>query len=124
VSAAESINAAILEELRAIRAELQAQREHRTVADRVMLTRTEAADLLGIERHRLGRLILAGQIKAVECGKRSRIPRTEIDRIAREGLPEEAKRRGRPRKARAGSVGAAIMALPIRSTSASGRGEG
>lgn len=98
MSAAEKILAELLEETKAMRAELVALRRDQTKAARGSHTRTAAAKLLGMRREYLDVMVTSGQIKTVPgpTGK-PRISQEEIDRLNREGLPSP-KRRGRPRK--------------------------
>lgn len=101
---------ALLEE---IRDELRALR--RQVADdsKALLSQTAAAKILGIERQRLGRLVAAGLVRTVPgSGKRHLVPREEVERLAKQGIPLMPGTRGRPRK-KPRSVEAEIMAIPI-----------
>ncbi len=53
---------------------------------RLVLSKREAAHLLGIDRGRtLGDLLRSGQLHAVPWGKGERIPLEEVQRLAREG---------------------------------------
>lgn len=107
-----TVDQAMLDELKAIRQELAAMRRQTTASTRSLLSRTEAARMLGIDRHRLGRLMKAGLIRATQDGGRLRIAREEVDRVARDGIPREPGRVGRPRKP-LHDVSAAIRALPL-----------
>lgn len=101
---------ALLEE---IRDELRALR--RQVADdsKALLSQTAAAKILGIERQRLGRLVAAGLVRTVPgAGKRPLVPREEVERLAKQGLPRAPGTRGRPRKPPR-SVEAEILAIPL-----------
>lgn len=55
----------------------------------------KAGQLLGVGRDRLSRLIQGGHIRTVPWGTRWRIPRAEIERVARDGLPVPGARRRR-----------------------------
>jgi excisionase family DNA binding protein len=110
----EETAAAILAELRAIREELVAMRREAR-ADMVgLLTATEAARLLGCDPERIGVWAQRGEIRATRDGNRWRIPRAEVDRLTREGLPQP-RRPGRPPKPRRQhlGVGDRIRALPL-----------
>ena len=54
-----------------------------------------AAELLGVGRDRISRLIQGGHIRTVPWGTRWRIPRAEVERIAVDGLPVPGARRRR-----------------------------
>ena len=85
--------------------------------DALLLSYRAAAALLGIDRGRVPALVRAGVLRDVPCGKGRRVPRTEVERLAVEGIPQalSAKRSQRvvrrPHPPR-GDVGAAIRALP------------
>lgn len=54
---------------------------------RLVLSKREAAHLLGVDRGRtLGELLRSGQLRAVPWGKGERIPLEEVQRLAREGF--------------------------------------
>jgi excisionase family DNA binding protein len=54
--------------------------------DPVLLLRVqEAARLLGVSRAFVYKLLAQGQIRTVKLGRVRRIPRTEVERLAREG---------------------------------------
>ncbi|HEY0840458.1 MAG TPA: helix-turn-helix domain-containing protein [Vulgatibacter sp.] len=111
MSAAEKVDP-VLAELRAIRLELQAMREQAAPTTRALLSRQDAARLLGIDRHRLGRLAKAGLIRMTDDGGRMKIAREEVERLARDGIPREPRKVGRPRKPLR-NVGAEIRAVPL-----------
>lgn len=96
----------VLEELRAIRRLLERQ-------GREMLTAQDAGQILGVKRQRVAALIRARVINGEQVGRRYRISREEVDRLARDGLPPEPKRRGRPRKPLPKSPGEAMRRVPI-----------
>lgn len=54
-----------------------------------------AAELLGVGRERVSRLIQGGHIRTIPWGTRWRIPRAEVERIAQDGLPVPGARRRR-----------------------------
>ncbi|HYD53030.1 MAG TPA: helix-turn-helix domain-containing protein [Gemmatimonadaceae bacterium] len=89
---------AILEELRAIRDELVALRRQQAAGAHGLLSAVEAAGVLGCDQERVAGWCLSGEIRAQKDGRIWRIPRTEVERLCRDGLPQP-KRRGRPRKA-------------------------
>jgi len=55
-------------------------------ADREALSRREAAALLGVSEGMMIKLVRLGRVGAIRIGKCVRIPRTEINRILREGV--------------------------------------
>jgi excisionase family DNA binding protein len=70
----------------------------------MVLSKREAAHLLGIDRGRtLGELLRSGQLRAVPWGRGERIPLEEVQRLAREGWaaagekPRPSHRRRKPR---------------------------
>lgn len=71
--------------------------------DAKLLTKRAAARLLGVDRaSTLARLIHDGSIRTVQVAGHTRIPASEIDRLAEDGLPDPSgvpqrtRRRGRP----------------------------
>ena len=54
--------------------------------DREALSRREAAALLGVSEGMMIKLVRVGRVGAIRIGKCVRIPRTEINRILREGV--------------------------------------
>lgn len=110
-----TLAAAMLEELRGIRGELQALREElhglRAEQRRELLTIQEAAQRLNTDRTQLGKLVASGLVRSVPHKQRRRIPLEEVKRLAAEGLPEMP-RRGRPRKVSA-QVSDEILAIPL-----------
>lgn len=91
----------ILRELRRIGDGIETLIDGQLRGPKVSLTLTQAAKALGVQRGRLGHLVTAGRIAAIRegrGGKRIKIARSEVERLAREGLPPEPTRRGRPRK--------------------------
>ncbi len=69
---------------------------------RLVLSKREAADLLGVDRGRtMGELIRSGQLRPIPWGKGQRIPLEEVQRLAREGFktPGAKLRPSRPRRA-------------------------
>lgn len=109
MSAAEMM---LAQKLDTLIAEVRALRQQTQTGNRELLSKPEAAKLLGIDRNRLSALAAAGVVRAVPVGKRDKIPREEIERLAREGIPREPRKPGRPRKATR-SVEDAIRALPL-----------
>ena len=55
-------------------------------SEKQALSRREAAALLGISEGMMIKLVRLGQVAAIRIGKCVRIPRTEINRILREGV--------------------------------------
>jgi excisionase family DNA binding protein len=55
-----------------------------TVPQRVTHPKTEAAFLLGISLRKLELMIASKELRTVRIGKRRLIPRSEIERLARE----------------------------------------
>lgn len=53
-------------------------------------SKRQAERILGIHRNTLAEHLRAGTIKTVPWGKLARIPKDEIDRLLRDGLPELA----------------------------------
>jgi excisionase family DNA binding protein len=53
-------------------------------------SKRQAERILGIHRNTLAEHLRAGTIKTVPWGKLARIPKEEIDRLLRDGLPELA----------------------------------
>lgn len=90
MSAAEEINEAILEELRAIRRALERQ-------GREVLSARAAAKLLGKAPSYVRALVDSGQLPG-RAGKRYEIARADLDELVRRGLPSLPGKRGRPRK--------------------------
>ena len=70
--------------------------------ERRLLSRRQAAKMLGVDRGRLGRWVKEGRLREVQLDGAARIPMAEIERLELEGVPQVAaggKRRvGRPRK--------------------------
>lgn len=55
----------------------------------LLLTHDQAAELLGFERHFVGELVRSGHIRTVKLGpgaRAERIPRAEVERVARDGV--------------------------------------
>lgn len=74
-----------------------------------------AAELLGVGRDRISRLIQGGHIRTIPWGTRWRIPRAEVERIALDGLPVPGARRRRrvPRSPSGRSVADEIRKIRI-----------
>lgn len=54
---------------------------------RLVVSKREAAHLLGIDRGRtLGELLRSGRLRAIPWGRGERIPLEEVQRLAREGF--------------------------------------
>lgn len=51
----------------------------------------EAASSLGVSQEFVKRLYRRGELRAVHLGRAVRIPRYEIERVAREGVPTRRK---------------------------------
>lgn len=81
---------AILAEERRQTALLERERKHRSSADpRALLSKREAARLLGVSRGRtLDSLIASGQVRVVRIGGRLRVPRAELERLQAEGVED------------------------------------
>jgi excisionase family DNA binding protein len=62
------------------------------VADKIVLSRREAAEALGISLDTLAALIANGELRALRIGKAVRVPREEIEGLIRRG---RAQTRGR-----------------------------
>lgn len=76
------------------------------------LSISAAAKLIGIDRHELAARVAAGDVRSVPYGTRRKIPRAEVERIARAGLPKrEAPAKLKRRKP--ASTADAIRALPL-----------
>lgn len=95
--------ASLCAEVRAALDDLARARRPRRNLNARLLTKRAVARLLGVDRGgTLERWIRDGSIRVVQVGGRARIPRSEVDRIAEEGLPGPSgappppRRRGRP----------------------------
>jgi excisionase family DNA binding protein len=55
------------------------------VTDKIMLSRREAAEALGVSIDTVAALIAAGELRAVRIGKAVRVPREEIEGLIRRG---------------------------------------
>jgi excisionase family DNA binding protein len=51
---------------------------------------TEAAESLGVSRSSMYLWIQQGLVRTVRVGSRSRVPASELDRLAEEGVPQRA----------------------------------
>lgn len=90
-------------ELRVLVADLRSIAATFTQAKAELLSKSEAARLLGVHRtETLPRLIKDGVLKTVPFGKRERISRDDIERVKRQGLlpvyAPTVKKKGRPPK--------------------------
>lgn len=104
----------ILDALRRIADGVEALRRENLREARALLSIAQASRVLGIGHNRTARLVAAGLISGVRDGTRIRVPRAEVDRVAREGIPREPGRRGRPRKPLPSATTAeAIRSIPI-----------
>jgi excisionase family DNA binding protein len=58
--------------------------------DKVLLTAQEAAEILGVSTFMIRELIKSGKIDAFRLANKGpfKIPKSEIDRISREGIPQ------------------------------------
>ncbi|MCL4743193.1 MAG: helix-turn-helix domain-containing protein [Phycisphaerales bacterium] len=54
--------------------------------DRVLLRVGEAARLLALSERATWRLIAERELRVIKLGRATRVPRSELDRIARDGL--------------------------------------
>jgi excisionase family DNA binding protein len=61
------------------------------VRERLLVPVPEAAQLLGIGRTKTWQLIYTRRLKAVRIGRRTLIPRAELERFVRELEEEEAR---------------------------------
>jgi len=88
---------------------LAGQHDRRLVpGDTLALTPTQACRALGIDKHALATLVAEGTVRTVPWrgtyrgatrGRRWRVPRSEVERLAAQGIPEPGTR-GRRRPAR------------------------
>lgn len=104
----------VAELLRDIRDELRAQNRLLASHSKATLSISAAARLVGIDRKDLAKAVEAGTVRSVPMGARKKIPRDEVERLARVGLPKPEptpRRRRKPQSPR--SVADAIRALPI-----------
>jgi len=98
------------------------RRRERKVIDssKLLLTKTEVARALGIDRKEtLSRLIDSGAIATVQAPKGLRVPRAEIERLIEQGIPKPGtaarpSRRRRPRRPPPADTAAAIRRIPVR----------
>jgi len=96
----------LTDEVRGLRAEVRALRQERTRKPaldpaKLWLSPREAARLLGVDRKRtLRRLIADGVLRAVKANRGLRIPRTEVVRLIETGIPEPGKRAPPPRSSK------------------------
>lgn len=114
--APEHLTAAVREVREALRAEIHSLGETlagaRASPTALLLSQREAARLLGVSRNStLRALITNGQLKTVQKGGSTMVPRSEVERLAREGfdataLPSRRTRRRRPRVPGAGKYDA------------------
>jgi hypothetical protein len=118
---AEAFTAAVRELGETLRAEIRALREalaglsaadlrkkKRPASSALLLSQREAARLLGVSRNStLRALIKNGQLKTVQKSDAAMVPRSEIERLAREGFDakELPNRRHRTRRARVPTPG-------------------
>jgi DNA-binding transcriptional ArsR family regulator len=113
--------ATISEIRRAIREEMKRELPNR---DPITVTKREAARLLRVDRKTtLAKLIDAGAIRTVPWPGGDRIPRSEVERLAREGIREPGRNRAKPRplanhsRRQLGSrIAAEIRALDLKNT--------
>lgn len=95
-----------------IRDDLRRQNALLSSHSKATLSITQAARLLGVDRHELGRRVAAGEVRSIPVGQRARIPRAEVERLAQVGLPARVVP-ARQRRRRPVSVGEAIRAIPL-----------
>lgn len=87
MAAVAALLAELLAELRRQTGLLERAHSHRERAPRALLSKREAARLLGVSRGRtLDALIASDQVRAVRIGGRLRIPLAEIERLHADGL--------------------------------------
>lgn len=66
---------------------------------KLVLSKREVAEMLGIDRSRtLGRLIETGLMRTVPWGDGVRIPREDVERVARQGIPKDLGKPARMRR--------------------------
>jgi hypothetical protein len=97
--------------------EMPRARARRESDEKVLLfSRRAAARLLTIDRGTLSVLIQRGLVRTVQKGRSTAIPRSEVDRLARDGIPDvhEAPRKRQGRQKRAVSPAAAIRKLDVK----------
>lgn len=117
----------VLAMLAEIRDELRAQNRLLSSHSKATLSISAAARLIGIDRKELAASVAAGDVRTVTVsGTRPKIPRDEVERISKVGLPKKAApTRTRPKPKPKRSIGDAIRALPLpseQSRNARGRG--
>jgi len=85
-----------------------------------LLSKAEAARCLGVDRKKTLRYLIAdGLLKTVPAPRGPRIPRAEVERLLREGIPEPGTKARRTRQSKrsrpspAGDVGAAIRGIRV-----------
>jgi len=62
-----------------------------TQLNKLLYSKEEAADLIGVSKHTISRDILRGVIASRQYGRRRLVPAEEILRIATEGMQAEPK---------------------------------
>ncbi len=106
---------------------VQPRQRRRPSTDALALTPAQTCRALGIDKKTLGALVAdrtirtvpwRGVVSGATTGRRWRVPRSEVERLAADGIPQPGerppRRRGAPRKPRsADEVAAAIGRLPI-----------
>ena len=100
--------AAILHELRAIRALLERQ----TQPPKIVLSARQAAKLITRSPPYVRRLVDVGLLRG-RAGKRYEIARDDLEALVRSGLPSEPGKRGRPRKPLPKDIEAELRAIPL-----------
>jgi hypothetical protein len=120
--------ASVLRALETLTAEVAALRASSRVTAREALTPREAARALGVDRSRvLAPAIARGDVKAVKVNGGTRIPRTEIERIAETGfrvLASAAQVAAGPLLASAATSPVAFAPSALTTCSAGARGVG
>jgi excisionase family DNA binding protein len=66
--------------------------------ERRLLSRNEVSKLLGVDKAKVSRWVREGRLTEVDLDGVKRIPRSEVARIEREGLPPVARRPRRQRQ--------------------------
>lgn len=77
---------------------------------RLVVSKREAARLLGIDRGRtLGALLKSGQLRSVPWGRGQRVPLEEVQRLAREGFRSPTGSQRSPSRRKSGVVDPAAL---------------
>lgn len=105
---------------------LEEIRDELRAGKKLSLTAAEAGELLGCDKERVPLLIKAGLLRGEKDGNRWRIPREDVERLAKNGIPRTPGKRGRPRKPLPKPTEELLRSVPLppRSTAGSGRAAG